>query len=98
MDSITDGEGRSPGSRRVSTREGSGDWHEPGNSGHDQATPEGTGHQSQAGTHLSVLLLDDKVLGWTSRAHAYAFAKQHDGASGMDGETCEAIQAAGRER
>jgi hypothetical protein len=55
MDSTTTGEGRSPGSRCALTREGSGDWREPGNSGYDPATPRGTGHQSQAGAELSLL-------------------------------------------
>jgi RNA-directed DNA polymerase len=43
-------------------------------------------------------LLDDKVLGRTSGLMPIPVAKQHDGTSGMDGETFEAIQAAGRER
>jgi len=76
-------------------REGSGDWREPGNSGHDPATPRGTGHQSQAGARLSVLRAGRQGPRADIRAHAYALAKQPDGASGMDGETFEAIQAAG---
>ena len=35
--------GKEPCSRRVSTREGLGDWREPGNSGHDPDTPEALG-------------------------------------------------------
>jgi RNA-directed DNA polymerase len=45
-----------------------------------------------------VYLLDDKVYRANILAHAYALAKQRDGASGVDGETFEAIEAAGRER
>jgi RNA-directed DNA polymerase len=43
-------------------------------------------------------LLDDKVYRADLLAHAYALAKQRRGAAGVDGETFETIEAAGRER
>lgn len=43
-------------------------------------------------------LLYDKVYRADILAHAYALAKQRGGAAGMDGETFEAVEAAGRER
>lgn len=43
-------------------------------------------------------LLYDKVYRTDILAHAYALAHQRSGASGVDGETFEAIEAAGRER
>lgn len=43
-------------------------------------------------------LLYDKVHRADLLAHAYALAKQRKGAAGVDGETFEAIEAAGRER
>lgn len=43
-------------------------------------------------------LLYDKVYRADVLAHASALAKQRDGAPGVDGETFEAIEAAGRER
>lgn len=43
-------------------------------------------------------LLYDKVYRVDILAHAYGLAKQHGGAAGVDGETFEAIEAAGRER
>lgn len=43
-------------------------------------------------------LLYDKVSRTDFLAHAYALAKQHGGAPGVDGETFEAIETAGRER
>jgi RNA-directed DNA polymerase len=43
-------------------------------------------------------LLYDKVYRADILAYAYALAKQRDGASGVDEETFEAIEAAGRER
>jgi RNA-directed DNA polymerase len=42
-------------------------------------------------------LLYDKVYRTDVLAHAYALAKQRGGAAGLDGETFEAIEAAGRE-
>lgn len=43
-------------------------------------------------------LLYDKVSRTDVLAHAYALAKQRAGAAGVDGETFEAIETAGRER
>ena len=43
-------------------------------------------------------LLYDKVSRADLLAHAYALAKQHAGAAGVDGETFETIETAGRER
>ncbi|MBI5419424.1 MAG: group II intron reverse transcriptase/maturase, partial [Deltaproteobacteria bacterium] len=43
-------------------------------------------------------VLYDKVYRADLLAQAYALAKQRDGAAGMDGETFEAMEAAGRER
>ncbi len=43
-------------------------------------------------------LLYDKVSRRDLLAHAYALAKQHAGAAGVDGETVETIETAGRER
>ncbi len=43
-------------------------------------------------------LLYDKVSRTDILAHAYALAKQHAGAAGVDGETFETIETAGRER
>jgi len=43
-------------------------------------------------------LLYDKVYRADLLAHAYALAKQRRGAAGVDGETFETIEAAGRER
>jgi hypothetical protein len=55
VDNTTTEEGRSPGSRRVWTREGSGEWREVGNSGQEPANPRGKGHHSQAGADRSLL-------------------------------------------
>lgn len=43
-------------------------------------------------------LLYDKVYRADLLTHAYALVKQRGGTAGLDGETCEAIEAAGRER
>jgi len=43
-------------------------------------------------------LLYDKVYRTDLLTHAYALVKQRGGAAGMDGETFETIEAAGRER
>ena len=48
-DNTTDKEGRSPGSRRVSTSPGAGDWRDPVNSWLATETPRGAGPHGQAG-------------------------------------------------
>lgn len=79
--------GKEPCSRRVSTREGLGDWREPGNSGHDPDTPEALGINAKQAPAYRFYLLDDKGPQADIRAHAYTLAKQHDGTSGVGGQT-----------
>ena len=54
-DNSTTGEGRSPGSRCASPRQGSGEWREPGISPYDPETPRGAGPHSEAGASRAVL-------------------------------------------
>lgn len=59
---------------------------------------EALGTQAQQEPTSRFYLLSDKVSRADILAHASGLTKQREGAPGMDGETFEAIEAAGRER
>ena len=59
---------------------------------------EALGNTAKQAPTYRFYLLDDKVYRADVLTHAYALAKQHGGAAGVDGETFETIETAGRER
>ena len=63
-----------------------------------QRLQEALGTKAKQAPTYRCYLLYDKVYRADILAHAYALARQREGAPGMDGETFEAIEAAGRER